>query len=180
VALFLGCFAAIALATVPLRAQDQGTPPDKTTKNKSVGFVLSTDATEKDVGLPIYPGAKPHKDNSDDTPALHMGIWGGSSGFRLVVLKLESKDSPGKVAAWYRKPLSKFGQVVECGTTPSTDQKRSKSAIKCDSDQPVKGGFTLEAGTEQKKHVVGVEPNGSGSLISLVNVESPDSNKDQQ
>ncbi len=90
----------ITLASQALMAQDTG-GQDKNKKDsgKSVGFILSADASEKDLGLPIYPGARQHKDSSDDSPALHMGLWGGSSGFKLVVLKLESDDAPEKVAA---------------------------------------------------------------------------------
>jgi hypothetical protein len=35
----------------------------------------------------------------------------------------------------------------------------------------------FKAGTKEKQHVVGIEPNGSGSVFQLVYVESPDSDK---
>ncbi len=54
------------------------------------------------------------KDNSDDSPAVQLGLWGGGSGFKLVVLKLESNDTPEKVAAFYRKALAKYGRVWNC------------------------------------------------------------------
>src|SRR5271154_677192 len=39
------------------------------------GLILSARATAKEVGLPIYPGAIPHKEEGkeDDSPALKMG-----------------------------------------------------------------------------------------------------------
>ena len=43
-----------------------------------------------------------------------MGLWGGSSGFKLFVLKMESSDAPEKVAAFYRKALAKYGTVLDC------------------------------------------------------------------
>jgi hypothetical protein len=144
--------------------------------NKSIGFVLSADATEQDLGLPIYPGAKRYKENDEDSSALHMGMWGGESGFKLVVLKLESNDSPTKIAKYYNKPLSRYGKVVDCGKFLSGE---SKDNVNCENDHPVPGGYTLESGTKEKMHVVGIEPNGQGSLISLVYVESPKSGREK-
>jgi hypothetical protein len=183
---WLGAMVLAIMASVLLSSpaagqnQDDDKPKDKDKKNKSIGFILSEDATAKDVGLPVYPGAQRRKDTSEDSSALQMGLWGHSSGFRLVVLKLESGDSPDKVAAFYRKALARYGQVLDCGRAASKQEKAANSnALKCDSDQPVEGGFTLKAGTKEKQHVVGVEPNGKHSNIALVYVESPgDDSKD--
>jgi hypothetical protein len=169
----------ITLAAQSLIAQDT-TAQDKNKKesNKSVGFVLSGDATEKDLGLPIYPGARQHKDSSDDSPAVTMGLWGGSSGFKLVVLKLESDDSPEKVAAFYRKALAKYGHVLDCGKPGAKDEKAEagpSNVLTCEDDQPAAGSFTLKAGTKAKQHGVGIQPNGKHSLFQLVYVEEPKS-----
>lgn len=153
-------------------AQNSDKPADKQDKDKpssgkSVGFVLSDDATAKDVGLPIYPGARRLKDSSDDSSALQMGLWGGSSGFKLVVLKLESDDSPERVAAFYRKALAHYGHVLDCGGSKQEKSDHS-NRLDCDSDHPAPGGFTFKAGTKEKQHVVGVEPKGSHTRIALV------------
>lgn len=150
---------------------DQG----KKASGKSVGFILSADANEQDIGLPAYPGSRRHKDNADDSSALRMGLWGNGSGFKLVVLKLESSDSPQKVARFYHKPLSRYGKVVDCGKYVSGE---SRDNVNCENDHPVKGGYTLEVGSKEKMRVVGIEPNGTGSLISLVYVETPKSSRD--
>ena len=68
-------------------------------KDSDVGIQFKLQASEKEVGLPIYPGAKPHHDDKDDSSAANMGLWGNTFGFKLVVLKLESPDAPAKVAA---------------------------------------------------------------------------------
>lgn len=172
----------ISLAVLTSAAQDKGKgDQEKKGSNKGVGFILSADATEKDLGLPIYPGARQHKDNAEDSPALNVGLWGGSSGFRLAVLKLESSDSPERVAAFYRKALASYGTVLDCGQSVPNKSGKSgggqSNALDCEGDRPVKGSFTLEVGTKEKMHAVGIEPNGKGSLISLVYVESPKSNE---
>lgn len=161
---------------LPSNAQDQGKNDQaKKGSSKSIGFILSADANERDLGLPIYPGSRRHKDDSDDSSALQMGLWGGGSGFKLVVLKLDSNDAPQKVARFYHKPLSRYGKVVDCGKYRAGE---SKDNVNCENDHPVKGGYTFEAGSKEKMHVVGIEPSGKGSLISLVYVETPKSGRD--
>jgi hypothetical protein len=55
------------------------------------GLIVSARATAKEVGLPIYPGSIPHKDQDkdNDSPAAKLGLWSTSFGFKLVVLKME-------------------------------------------------------------------------------------------
>src|SRR5579859_941738 len=102
---------AIALATIfglapiGLQAQDGQKSRDKDFSvtvqgpDTDAGLIVSARATAKEVGLPIYPGAVPHKDSDkNDSPAANLGLWGSSFGFKLVVLKMESKDAPRKVA----------------------------------------------------------------------------------
>ena len=176
-----GVALALLIAAVPLSGQDKHDKDkhDKKDSGTSIGFILSDEATAKEVGLPVYPGARPHKDQDNDTPALQMGLWGKSSGFKLVVLKLESDDAPEKVAAFYRKALAKYGQVVDCGRASSaaSDDAKSNSSdpLDCKSDRPQNGGFTLKAGTKEKQHVVGIQRDGSRSLFQLVYVETPKS-----
>jgi hypothetical protein len=162
---------ALILATQCLIAQDK----KQQDSNNSVGFILSGDATEKDLGLPIYPGARHHKDDSQESPGLTMGLWGGSSGFKLVLLKLESDDAPEKIAAYYRKALGKYGQVLDCrkGSANSDKSGEKSTELSCDADEPEGGGLTLKAGTKEKQHLVGIQPNGKHSLFQLVYVESP-------
>ena len=168
------------LAALPQSTSKQDDKQEKTSSGKSVGFVLSDDATAKDVGLPIYPGAQRRKDTSDDTSALQMGLWGGSSGFKLVLLKLESDDSAEKISAFYRKALARYGQVLDCGRSSAKPEKTDSSPadqIECDDDHPVAGGFALKAGTKRSQHIVGVEPGGNHTNISLVYVWTPKSDK---
>jgi hypothetical protein len=167
------------LTILPAAGQDTDKQDkDQKRSNKSVGFVLSGDATAQDVGLPVYPGAHRRKDTKDDSSALQMGLWGGNSGFKLVLLKLDSDASPEKVAAFYRKALAKYGKVLDCtksDTKTEKDDQSSSHEIQCQDDQPVSGGYALKAGTKERQHIVGIEPSGSHSIISLVYLEAPKS-----
>ena len=166
----------IFLAALPLGAQDKkgSGKTDSGTEQEGFGIVASKHAGAKDVGLPMYPGAREHKDKSEDSPAVEFGLWGGNSGFKLAVLKLESNDGPEKVAAFYRKALSKYGKVLDCrGSSKVTtgDNKGSSSnELGCDDDQPENGELVLKAGTKQEQHVVGIKSSGGLTLFQLVYV----------
>jgi len=179
VAIALVLLGALAL---PASAQDKKNPgANKDDDDDSIGFIASKNASAKEVGLPLYPGSQRHRDNSDDSPALQLGAWGGSSGFRLVVLKMESNDSPEKVSAFYRKALGKYGKVLVCpGSAASTgtdDKSKSSKELDCDSDHAANGEIVLKAGTKQEQHMASIKPNGSGSYFDLVYVEAKGSDK---
>lgn len=172
------CFA------LPLAAQEK---PDKESAggkgNKGAGIYFNAEADAKDVGLPMYPGARPHKEKDNDSESAKMGLWGSSFAFKVAVLKLESNDSPERVAAFYKKALAKYGAVLDCREASSqTSEKggsKSSKQLTCEDDKPKPGEMEFKAGTKEKQHIVGIQPNGSGSLFQLVYVESPDSDKDK-
>jgi hypothetical protein len=139
------------------------------------GLIVSARATAKEAGLPVYPGSIPHKDpDKDDSPAAKLGLWGSSFGFKLVVLKMESKDAPRKVADYYQKALAKYGPVLDCtnaARTPETNDDKSNK-LTCGDDKPDKGGMLFKAGTKEKQHIVGVQPSGSGTVFQLLYIEA--------
>jgi hypothetical protein len=163
-------------AAPPLGAQDDK-DSGKTESEKgrhSIGFIASEEASAKDVGLPLYPGARRHKDTSDESAAVQFGLWGGDSGFKLAVLKLESNDAPEKVAAFYRKALAKYGKVLDCGDSSKATSEKAKSnstnELSCEEDQPDKGEHVLKAGTKQEQHVVGIKASADLTVFQLVYV----------
>jgi hypothetical protein len=170
-------FFVVLLAALPLAAQDQkdSNAQQSSSDNDSIGFNLGKNASAKDVGLPIYPGARRHIDDANDSSALNMGLWGGSTGFKLFVLKMESTDAPEKVAAFYRKALAKYGTVLDCSNasaaSAASDNKSSKK-LTCEDEKPKPNEISLKAGTKEKQHAVGVEPNGNGSTFQLVYIET--------
>ena len=167
----------LLVAALPLAAQDKKASGavESQKHGSSVGFIASDEASAKEVGLPLYPGARPHKDDSDSSSAVQLGLWGGSSGFKLAVLKLESNDSPEKVAAFYRKALAKYGKVLDCANSskPTGEKEKGNSSneLGCEDDRPESGGFVLKAGTKEEQHLVGIEAKGSFTVFHLVYVE---------
>ena len=161
-----------------LAAQEKADKESSGKGNQGAGIYCKAEASAKDVGLPIYPGARPHKDKDDGNSSAKFGLWGGAFAFKLAVVKLESNDSPQEVAAFYKKALAKYGTVLDCSTqTNEKDQSESSKKLTCEGDKPDPGKMTLKSGTKEKQHLVGIEPNGTGSVFQLAYVESPDSDK---
>ncbi len=174
-----------SLAAISLMAQEKTQKDTGKDKELSItvqgpetdaGLVLSARATAKEVGLPIYPGSIPHKDQDkdNDSPATKLGLWGASFGFKLVVLKMESKDAPRKVADYYQKALARYGTVLDCTNAARPPQAKDENSAKltCGDDKPDTGGMLFKAGTKEKQHIVGVQLNGTGAVFQLLYVEA--------
>jgi hypothetical protein len=148
------------------------------------GITFSKQATAKEVRLPVYPGARVHKDEKEDSASVQMGMWGGRFGFKLAVMKMESNDAPEKVAEFYKKALAKYGAVLNCSDpsqkATAKDSDKSSNKLTCDDDKLEKGGMVFKAGTKEKQHVVAIQANGQGSLFQLVYVEARGGDKDKQ
>ena len=165
------CGLALLAAAVPAAAQgkNDGKSHDF---NLSIGASKTVDA--KDVGLPIYPGARPHKDDADDESAAHIWALFGDAGFKLAVVKLESQDSPGRIAPFYRQALARYGKVLDCsgGSVKAHGNGENSSwQIECDDDHGRPGELVLKAGAKGDQHIVDIKPNGGGSIIDLVHVD---------
>ena len=174
-----------AIATNSLWAQEKAQKDTSKDKEFSVtvqgpetdaGLIVSARATAKEVGLPIYPGSISHKDQNqdNDSPAAKLGLWGTSFGFKLVVLKMESKDTPRKVADYYQKALAKYGTVLDCKQAARPQQAKDERSEKltCGDDKAEAGGMLFKAGTNEKQHIVGVQPKGTGVVFQLLYVEA--------
>jgi hypothetical protein len=144
------------------------------------GLLVSANATAKEVGLPIYPGSIPYKEQEkdNDSSAVKMGLWGTSFGFKLVVLKMGSKDAPKKIADYYQKALARYGTVLDCTNPPPQQAKEDKSEkLTCGNDKPDPGGMLFKAGTTDKQHMVAVQPKASGAAFQLLYIEKHDKKK---
>lgn len=153
----IACLLIVLYRPVPIHAQN------------GAGAFISQDASAKDVGLPLYPGSKPALDKKSDSQSGNMGLWLGGTGFQLVVVKMQTPDSPEKVAAYYRKALAKYGTVLDC-TNPASqaDEKHTPNALSCDDDKADAGGMLFKAGTKEVQHLVSVDQDGAGTIYSLV------------
>ena len=181
----LGVFCGVTGVTALMPAASPGAGIVRGQQGQSgAGVMVSKQATAKEVGLPVYPGAKPHKDEKDDSGAVQMGIWGSTFGFKLAVVKMESNDAPEKIAEFHKKALAKYGTVLNCSDpsqkTNAKDQTGSSKRLECGDDKPEKGGLLFKAGTKEKQHIVGIQPNGQGTIFQLVYMEARGDDKEKK
>ena len=181
----LGAFCGVigVMALMPAASPGAGIVEEQQDQS-GAGVMVSKQATTKEVGLPVYPGAKPHKDEKDDSGAVQMGIWGSSFGFKLAVMKMESNDAPEKIAEFYKKALAKYGTVLNCSDAAQNanakDKTGSSKRLECGDDKPEKGGLLFKAGTKERQHIVGIQPNGQGTIFQLLYVEARGDDKEKK
>ena len=141
--------------------------------------------TASDIGLPAYPGAQLYKDAHESDPTADLGFTFGDVHFRLLAVKYATRDSADKILDFYRKPLSRYGEVLECNHgKPVGRLQRTASGLTCDGGQGdqvhVYGNVNssddveLRAGTPHKFRIVGVNsPQDGQTRFGLVYVELP-------
>jgi hypothetical protein len=168
-----------ALLLLPTRGAAQSANRDHQDKNLDIQLHVGKDADARKVGLPLYPGARLKHDEENQNRA-NFALLTGAFGMKLVVASYDSGDAPGKVIAYYREQLKRYGRVLECRSKESggdvhanvhSQESKDSKQLKCDDDNA--GNIVeLKAGTEDNQHVVSVEPSetGKGSTFALVYV----------
>jgi hypothetical protein len=182
--LTVGIGMAVAFLSPAAQAQNQSSNQDKHVDIQSSAGDLhvGNDADARKAGLPLYPGARLRHDD-DNGGAANLSLFTDAFGVKLVVVKSDSDDAPGKVIDFYRDKLKKYGKVIEChtrergGTHADFDEDDDSKdehpkEVKCEGDNT--GPVTeLKVGTEVNQHVVTVEPKtGGGSTFALVYVHT--------
>jgi hypothetical protein len=137
-------------------------------------------ATAKDIGLPAYPGATPFKDKDSDSSSADLLFLLNSFHFSLKAASYVTTDPPDQVLEFYRKPLSKYGQVLECDHgKPVGAFTVTKSGLTCGNGKKGSvtvngsdGGHELRAGTPNQFRIVGIDSAENGKtkfgLVALV------------
>jgi hypothetical protein len=133
------------------------------------GVHVNTDQTSaSDLGLPVYPGAE--LDNGDDSHKsadVHLGF--GEWQLRVKAVSYATHDDRDKVAAFYKKALARFGDVITCdGDTPVGTPAVTHEGLTCDDksnqnnnvklgDHDIRHDYQLKAGSKRHQHIVGFE-----------------------
>lgn len=134
------------------------------------------------LGLPVYPGAElvKKKDKNDGAADINMSF--GSFTLRVKAASYKTPDSPDKVAAFYRKALGRYGDVIECqNNRPVGAATHTTEGLTCDNekenhisvDENMTGKMELKAGSKQHQHIVGIDPDGGGTKIGMVALDLP-------
>ena len=150
----------------------------------SLDLHANSHATAKDIGLPDYPGAKPYKDGDNDSAA-DLGMSFKDFHFKLMAASYVSGDSATQILDYYRKPLARYGEVLECiKGKPVGALRVTKSGLTCDAKKSgnieVNGSgdsstdHELRAGTPLRFRIVGISESKDGKTrFGLVYLELP-------
>lgn len=155
-------------------------------QGKNQGFELHADksVTQAEIGLPIYPGAKPLKDG--DEHSVDLGFTIGDSHFRLLTKEFVSHDAPSRILDFYRKPLSRYGEVLECDHGQAIGPvKKTAQGLTCESrkDSENHSGISsddheLRAGSPDRFHMVAItDQKQDGTRFGLAYIELPKEKK---
>ncbi len=144
------------------------------------------------VGLAVYPGAtlvKKIKTDSDgkthEEGAADVNMSFGSFHLGVKALSYQTPDAPEKVIAFYKKDMSRYGQVIQCQGkhavgSPSvtqdgltcTDDNKANVHVNDDGDD-ADPEQELKAGSKLHQHVVSIKQDGAGTKIGLVMLDLP-------
>jgi hypothetical protein len=154
------------------------------------GVHVNTDQTSAaDLGLPLYPGAEMVTDDDKHKSAdVHLGF--GEWQLRVKAVSYSTPDSQDKVAAFYKKALTRFGDVITCqGNSPvgtpavtheglTCEDNGKNDKVKFDSSD-FRQDFQLKAGSKPHQHIVGFEDSKSGKThFALVALDLPNMGND--
>jgi hypothetical protein len=152
------------------------------------GVHVNTNQTSaSDLGLPVYPGAKQVSDDDKHKSAdVHLGFGGWE--LRVRAVSYGSNDTQDQVAAFYKKALGRYGDVITCqgkavvGTPAATSE-----GLTCADDGNGNGvhidhkdygtsedSLELKAGSKRHQHIVGFENSKNGETrFALVALDLP-------
>jgi hypothetical protein len=147
------------------------------------GLHVSNDVDVRDIGLPIYPGARPVPKDDNNEKSANVNISTSWFGLRVVAQEFESDDPTDKLISYYNGELNKYGKVLRCQTTwhggdvhvnTGSDKKEDKNPHELTCDKSDGDAVELKVGTEENQHLVAIEPKGRGSKFALVYVRVRD------
>ena len=134
------------------------------------------------IGLPVYPGAElVKKGNGDGAADVNMSF--GSFHLRVKAVSYRTGDAPAQVAAFYKKALGRYGDVIECADHKAVGKPvQTAEGLTCDdsgknrapgANVDASGKLELKAGSKQHQHIASIDPEGSGTKFGLVALELP-------
>ncbi len=187
-----GAFALAATAAMAISGCRVHVDKDANGKEKNVqvdtpfgGVHVNTDQiSASDLGLPIYPGAQLSRDEDNDKSAdVHLGF--GDWQLRVKAVNYTTPDSKEKVTEFYKKALTRFGDVITCnGNSPVGTPAVTREGLTCDDND--KNGkvkldnhdfnqdFQLKAGSKRHQHIVGFkDPKDGKTRFALVALDLP-------
>ena len=143
------------------------------------GIHVSNGLDARDLGVAVYPGARPRQEKDNDEKGANVNISSPYFGIKVAAQEYESDDSMDKVISFYTDQLKKYGAVVKChgkwkgkdaNAQVGHDSGKHSHEVTCNRDSSG-DSIELKVGTEENQHLVAIEPQGKGCKFALVRVE---------
>jgi hypothetical protein len=152
-------------------------------------------AATSGLGITPYPGAQREKKDGDhNNGAADVNMSFGNFHLGVKAVSYTTSDDAGKVIAFYKKDLGKYGTVLQCEDNHSVGEPtRTADGLTCnhDSEKVIHVGpdsdskhkTELRTGSRTHQHIVAIESKDGGTKIGLVSLDLPgdfssNSNKD--
>ena len=177
----VGALLALPACSVNVKKNSEGKEKNVDIETPMGELHVSKDVDVRDIGLPVYPGArrKEHGDDDHENNA-HVNISSGLFGLKVVAIEYLSDDPPEKIIAYYKNQLKKYGEVLECHTNGNHagaamnpgDHAGNSERLKCEEDQNGKT-VELKVGTGQNQHIASIKAgdDDKGSDFGLVYIQ---------
>ena len=177
----VGALLALPACSVNVKKNSEGKEKNVDIETPMGELHVSKDVDVRDIGLPVYPGArrKEHGDDDHENNA-HVNISSSLFGLKVVAIEYLSDDPPEKIIAYYKNQLKKYGEVLECHTNGNHagaamnpgDHAGNSERLKCEEDQSGKT-VELKVGTEQNQHIASIKAgdDDKGSDFGLVYIQ---------
>jgi hypothetical protein len=180
--LAFACVSLVLLAGCSINVKKNADESDKKVDIETPigGIHVSKEADVKDIGLPIYPGARPAKEESkNDEKSANVNISSSVFGLKVVAQEFDSDDPPDKLMGFYSNELKKYGKVLDCRSSwhggghvsvHHDSSEKESNELKCDNESDGKT-TELKVGTEDNQRIVAIKPQGKGTRFALVRVQ---------
>lgn len=125
----------------------------------------------KELGLTVYPGAKPKAEGDDGAASVKVQTSEGR--MRVQVMNFSTPAAAATVLSFYKKDLARYGQMLECRGSKIVSlagrDPDHKSKLTCNSAHE-DNATVLRSGSEQNEHSVVIRDLGKGTEFTLIHV----------
>jgi len=176
------CFGVLLLAGCSVNVKKNADESDKKVDIETPfgGIHVSKEADIKDIGLPLYPGARPAKKESDkEEQSANVNISSSVFGLKVIAQQFESDDSPDKLIGFYTSELKKYGKVLDCkgswhagghASVHHDSSEKESDELTCDNESDGKT-TELKVGIKENQRIVAIKPEGKRTKFALVHVQ---------
>jgi hypothetical protein len=175
------CFSLFLLAACSVNVKKNADESDKKVDIETPfgGIHVSKEADAKDIGLPVYPGARPAQEESKgEDKSANVNISSSVFGLRVVAQEFDSDDPPEKLIGFYTNELKKYGKVLDCksswhgGHVSVHHGNPEKESHELTCDNPSDGQTTeLKVGVKENQRIVAIKSEGKTTKFALVRVQ---------